>query len=155
MVSVKLLREIPQGLLADMCGGNDPSLSHTIAGHDFTVAAVAQDRVDDLADRLGPYLLAAIWDAEFSFFLRHRECAHRDWFVAGKPADLFLGGMWAALFSNAIHHRSCGSAPPQSPHHRRNGIHVRSAPVADDSTPEFVSRGNAAVAAVGDLASWL
>jgi hypothetical protein len=77
-------------------------LSHTIAGHDVPSTALAQDRVDDLADRLGTDLLAAVWATEFSIFLRHRERADWDWFVAGKSADLFLGRVRATLFSDVV-----------------------------------------------------
>ncbi len=77
-------------------------LSHTIADHDVPSAALAEDRVDDLADCLGADLLAAIWAAEFPFLLRHRKCADRDWFVAGESADFFLGCVRAALFSDVV-----------------------------------------------------
>src|SRR3984957_11250361 len=58
-------------------------------------AVLAEDYVDDLADRLGAGLLAAVWGAELSLFLRHRECSDRSrlcgwrarWFFPGLLAD--------------------------------------------------------------------
>src|ERR1700722_9694618 len=127
--------------------------SHTISGH--AAASVAEDRVDNLADGLGSGVLAAIRAAELSFFLRSGKCSHRDWFVAGESADLFMGGIRIAFVPDALHRRFRRSLAQRPSYCGRHGIYVRSGAATDDSPAEPVSPSHACAAAVGDPASGL
>src|SRR5579872_2440674 len=132
-----------------------PRWSHTIADHALAPAAMAEDRLDRLADPLGAPVLAAIRRAEFSLLLRPGKYSDRNCVVVGEPADLFLDCVWTAFIPDALHRRFRRSFAQLPPHHRRHRIHVRSRPAAPHSPPQFVSRGHAAAAAVGDLAPGL
>src|ERR1700722_16685736 len=118
-------------------------------------AVLAEDYVDDLADRLGAGLLAAVWGTELSLFLRHRECSDRSRLVAGERAGFFLGCLRTANFSKSLHNCSCGGVAGEPAFHRRHEVHVRSEPAFIRSAAEFVSCHHAAAATVGDLAAGL
>src|ERR1700722_7730744 len=126
-----------------------------MADHALAAASVAQDRLGPLGAGLGAGLLAAIRTAEFSFLLRSWKCVDRNWLVAGESADFFLGRFRIAVVSDDLHGGSCRSPVDWPPHCRRHGIHVRSALAARHSPSQFVSRGNAAAAFVGDPAPGL
>src|SRR6266852_6322564 len=53
----------------------------------------------------------------------------------------------------SLHHRFAGRSPERQAFHRWNGIHVRQRPSAVSPTCESVSRGDAATAALGDMAA--
>ena len=73
----------------------------------------------------------------------------------GKLTDLFVAGLRAVTFSKFVYRRSGFGGFDWAPPHRRDRIHVRSAHRAWDSHARLVSRCDAAVAAVGDLAPGL
>src|SRR5215813_13298705 len=123
--------------------------------HDFEIAALAQNWLDDLADRVGSDLLEAIWRTKFSIFLRYRECVDRNWPVVGESADLFVGRVRIITVSVAVRHRSRRCVADGTSVHRRNRVHVRFASAAVRSAAQFVSCRDSAAVAVGNLAIWL
>src|SRR5207302_2829637 len=106
--------------------------------------------LDRVRNRLDPSVLAPIRTAEFSLLLRSRQYVHLRSSLARKPADIFLAGNQSVVVSDSIHHRPRRRARNWTPLDRRIGIHVRSTHRAGDSSPQPVSRGDAAVIAVGD-----
>src|ERR1035438_3469511 len=84
---------------------------------------------------------------------RPGKCVDRNWLVAGESADFFVGGLWITFVPDDLHPGFCRRFADGSPHRRRHGIHVRSGLAAHHSPAQLVSRGHAAAAFVGDLAS--
>src|SRR5579863_4842111 len=123
------------------------------ADHVLTPAAVAQDRLDDLAPSVGAAVLAAIRSAEFSFLLRSGKSSDRNRPMDGECADFFLGRIWTAFIPDDLHRRSRGSLADRPPHDWWHGIHVRSGLAAQSPPAEPVSCGHPAAAGLGDLSS--
>jgi len=117
--------------------------------------ALAENLLDGMGSGVGAGLLAAIWGAELSVFLRPGKCARRDCFVEGKFADLFVADVLTTDFSDFVHDRSGPRDRHGTALDRRNGIHVRSAHTLMDSAFEFVSCCHAGIALMGDLATGL
>ena len=113
---------------------------------------LAQAVVDLVGDGLGASLLAPVRSAEFSFLLRSRKYRDHNRSLDREPADIFVAGDQPTVFSDFIHYRLSGRSSEWTTSDRRNGIYVRSAYSIIDTPAQSVSRGDAAVAAVGDMA---
>ena len=116
---------------------------------------LAEAVLDGVGAGVGADLLVAVWPSELSFLLRPREYSHRGRSLDGKLTDLLVAGLRATPFSKFVYRRSGFSRCDGTSLHRRNRVHVRSAHRALDSSAWLISRADAAVAAVGDLAPGL
>lgn len=105
-----------------------------------------------MGDCVGPRLLAGIWSAELSFFLRSGQSVYCGRVLARKLADIFLAGIFTSVVPESILRRPGGRVFQWTAPDRRNGIYVRSAPCPVDSPAQPVSCGDTAAAVVGDLA---
>lgn len=116
-------------------------------------AAVDQNRLDSMCGYMGSGLLETVWAAEFFVLLRSGEFIGVGRFVAGELLDFFLAGDGTALVSKSIYIRLVRGLIDRKTLDRRQRIYVRSACAVVRQAAQPFSRGDAAAAAVGNLAA--
>ena len=122
--------------------------AHTIPCHAHP--ALDQVVMDYVCDRVDTVVLAAIWSAEFSLFLRSGQSIDYRGSLAGESADILLAGKRTAALPDSVYRRSDWRARERPTFDRRHRIYVRPAYSAADPIAEPVSCDNSAVVTVGD-----
>ena len=113
---------------------------------------MAKDSVDDMGNRLGAVVLETIRGAKLPLLLRSGKLLDRSRTLAGKPANFFLASHRPSAFSDSLCGGSSGRISHREALDRRHRIHVRCTLASVPAPAQFVSCGDAAVTALGDLA---